>query len=189
MVSASSFSRAPTEPAKIAIEWNRSTAAIRSLVHVVPFLGAVALLALNFRGLLVGNSRWYAVLQYVAKAHELLMQASIATVFMMYLRRLFILDGSAPFGALFSGLNITKIGYLFSPEFAGSCSTSWSTPWRKATFVVAVVVTVLLAAAVGPLSAVLMLPRHVEMPISTHRTRVDPTAIFSSVVSGTAERT
>lgn len=188
IVAASSFARATTEPTKVAIERNRTAAAIRSLVHVVPFVGAVALLTLNFNGLMVQHARWYAILQYIAKAHEILMQASITAVFMMYLRRLLVLDHPTPFGALVSGLSITKIGYLWSPEFVATWSFHWSTHGKKATFIMAVVVTVFLAAAVGPSSAVLMVPRPVEVPLSTHRTTVDPSVLFPSVVNESAER-
>ena len=67
-------------------------------------------------------------------------------------------DG-VPFGAMFSGLQVSQVSYLWSMEFWGTIA-SRSLSWRrKATMLALVLLTFSLAAGAGPSSAVLLIPR------------------------------
>ena len=99
--------RQTMEPPKVGVHHDRGVAFIRSSIHFLPTMAAIALMAINFTGLLVLWSPWYASLQFVAKALECLMQASLLSVKMDIIQRRLVESASLPFGAIFSGLMIT----------------------------------------------------------------------------------
>jgi hypothetical protein len=111
------FRKSPAEPAKVAIRQDRRVATLRAAIHILPVAAAITLVALNLRGLLYGPANdWVSVLQFVAKAHEMLMQASIAFVNFAYLRNSLLSDNNLPFGAIFAALQVNNLSYLWSPE-------------------------------------------------------------------------
>ncbi|KAF2136751.1 uncharacterized protein K452DRAFT_211705, partial [Aplosporella prunicola CBS 121167] len=86
-------------------------------------------------------------------------QASISNAFLVYLRHGLIGDGPLPFGALFAGLQITSVSYLWSLEFLGSVTSKHIRVPRKLLFVLLVTFNILLAAGVGPSIAIALIPR------------------------------
>lgn len=141
LVSSSKFIRHPwgkgfEERTKIAIRKSQPVALLRALVHVVPVGVALWEVTLNWNTYYVGsfllkqvrytllkclpcsillfNQIYY---QAAAKAHEIMIQASLAAVVFSYIRHQLVLGNGIPFGALFLGLQMNQISYLWSIEF------------------------------------------------------------------------
>ena len=69
------------------------------------------------------------------------------------------LGAGLPFGALFSGLQISQASYLWSMEFWGT-ACSKELPIRRRLGIISVIsIAILLAATIGPSSAILLIPR------------------------------
>lgn len=156
-VNATSFWRQPLEPAKVALHRNRKAAFLRLTVHVVPVLAALTLIIVNAVVIRMDKTSWYNTFQFVAKVHEIAMQASIAAIVMSYVR--FTLLNSAPFSSIFAGIQTANLSYLWSLEFLGSITAAWMSLAARALFVLVILVCFLLASTVGPSSAILMMPR------------------------------
>jgi hypothetical protein len=155
----------PKEGKKIALGNRRESAISHSILfHAIPLAGALALIILNILGRFWGNPPWIAVLQFVAKAHEILMQASIGIVMLAYMQFL-LCSGKAPFGALFSYYNISQLAYLFSPEFSAVLTTPNFRGPLKIGFILFVPFSILLATTVGPATAIALQPRHINFTI------------------------
>ena len=149
------------EPKKIAVQQSRRAAALKSLIHLVPVGVATLEIVWNWRGRYIGYSfnqqNYY---QFAAKAHEILMQASLSAIILS-----FILTGLAakglPFGAFLSSLQFTQISYLWSTELWSSIFANDFPIPRKLAFIVITISCGLIAAASGPSSATLLIPRQV----------------------------
>lgn len=80
-----------------------------------------------------------------------------------------VLGKGIPFGALFSGLQINQISYLWSMELWGSMSSNYLSVWRRMIMLVFITLCFMLAAVAGPSSAILLIPRLSNWPAgSTH---------------------
>ncbi|KAL8628781.1 hypothetical protein Q9189_005509 [Teloschistes chrysophthalmus] len=158
------------EPLKVAIRQSRLVAFLRTLVHVVPFGFSLFEIILNWKVYYVGTSPYnQANYQIIAKAHEIMIQASIAAIIFSALRRELALGNGLPFGLLFSGLQISQISYLWSMEFWGAVRTDCLRPVRKIALFALVAGGLLLAATSRPASAILLIPRQQLWPGgSTH---------------------
>ena len=148
------------EPTKIAIRASRTTALIRALVHIVPISVAVWEIIINWNTYYLGATiRNQAYYQFGAKVHEMTAQASLAAIVFSYIRYEMSLGQGLPFGALFSGLQVSQASYLWSMEFWGSiCSRHLPVRRRIGMFLI-ITVAIVLAATVGPSSAILLIPR------------------------------
>lgn len=101
------------EPIKVAIRKSRTTALLRALIHVVPLGVALWEIILNWNTYYVRESiRSLAYYQFGAKIHEMKAQASIAAILFSYIRYELSLGLGLPFGALFSGLQVSQASYL-----------------------------------------------------------------------------
>lgn len=148
------------EPTKIAIRKDRVIALLRSLIHVIPISVALCEIILNWNTYYVGVSVYtQAVYQIVAKTHELAIQASLATILYSYIRYEMTVGNGIPFGALFSGLQISQISYMWSMEFWGSVRTAHLPLRRKTGLLALIIISIVLASLSGPSSAVLLVPR------------------------------
>lgn len=148
------------ERTKIAIRKGRSTALLRAFIHVVPVGIAVWEVALNWNTYYVGSTSLRLVYyQIAAKVHEMMIQASLATIVLSYVRHEMVLGNGIPFGALFSGLQINQLSYLWSMEFWGSVGSSHLPIRKRIVTMVFISICFLLAAVAGPSSAVLLIPR------------------------------
>lgn len=131
--------------------------------HLLPVTATIILIVLNIKTrFLSAQSQWSNLLQFAAKFHEILMQVSITATMIGYQQYLLTQSKSAvPFGAIFSAYYTTQIGYLWSKEFWATLTAQFSL-LLKTSFVFFVPASILLAAAVGPASAIAMLPRFVN---------------------------
>ena len=158
------------ESIKVAIRRSRGVALLRTLIHIVPVGIAIWEVVLNWNTYYVGsfalNQVYY---QLGAKVHEIMMQASLAAMVFSYIRYELALGDGLPFGALFSGLQINQVSYLWSMEFWGSVNSGILPLRRKLALLAVVTFSFVLATAVGPSSAILLIPRLDFWPAgSTH---------------------
>ncbi|KAL8766355.1 MAG: hypothetical protein Q9194_006285, partial [Teloschistes cf. exilis] len=148
------------EPLKVAMRQNRLIAMLLTLIHVVPFGFSLFEIILNWEVYYVGTTPYsQTTYQIIAKAHEILIQASIAAIIFSALRRELALGNGLPFGLLFSGLQVSQISYLWSMELWGAIKTDCLRPVRKIALFALVAGGLLLAAMSGPASAILLIPR------------------------------
>ncbi len=149
-----------TEKTKVAIRRNRTTALLRALIHVFPVGVALWEIVLNWNTYFVGYHVYnLAYYQFGAKMHEIAIQASLSAVIFSYVRYELMLGDGIPFGALFSGLQISQASYLWSMEFWGTIS-SRNIRWKNKLCLLSVVAaSIFLAAVTGPSSAILLVPR------------------------------
>lgn len=152
--------RGYAEQTKIAIRRSRTTALIRTLIHILPVSVALWEIVLNWNTFFVGYDVYnLAYYQFGAKLHEMAIQASLSAVIFSYVRYELVLGDGIPFGALFSGLQISQASYLWSMEFWGTvCSRTISLKSRLRLLSV-VTTSIFLAAVTGPSSAILLVPR------------------------------
>ena len=160
--------KATQEPLKTAIQRSRFKAFLRALIHVIPVGVALWLVALNWNMYYVGSfARNQLLYQLGAKIHEMTIQASLAAIIFSHVRHELTLGKGVPFGALFSGLQINQISYLWSMELWGSMKSSHLSSRRKLTLLVTIVVCFVLAVTAGPSSAILLIPRLDYWPAGT----------------------
>jgi hypothetical protein len=155
--------RTSKEHPKVAAYQSRRMAASNSLVHLVPTSGALVLLVLFWTRYWVGGASDNGTsLQFAAKLHELLMQASLVDI-LLYVIRFQAVSGYIPLGALSGAAKAPQLSYLWSLDFLSAIVSPDFGPRRKAAFTLSAVGLLLMTAVVGPSSAVLMIPRP-DMP-------------------------
>ncbi|KAF2106647.1 hypothetical protein BDV96DRAFT_328299 [Lophiotrema nucula] len=179
--------RSDTERPKVAVHRNRGMVFLHSLLHVPPLFGAITLIVLNFTNFFYTYGPYDSTgLQFVAKLHELLMQASISAILLDLIRRL-AFTSHLPFGFLFAPTHTSTVSYLWSLDYWSAVSAS-AVSWRLrlvtglfAFFAIA------LAALVGPSSAVVMLPRLITSARDFSTTELllerSPSATFPSTLT------
>ena len=156
------------EQIKIAVRRNRTTALLRALIHVVPVGVALWEIALNWNTYYVGSTIYNQIYYQIgAKAHEITLQASLAAIVFSFIRYEMVSGKGLPFGTLFSGLQLSQVSYLWSMEFWGSIRSTHLPIWRKSVLLSIIIVSFVLAAACGPSSAVLLIPRLNYWPAGT----------------------
>lgn len=97
---------------------------------------------------------------------ELLAVGSLTTIVVAVLRHHLLLDTGVPFGFLGAGVSFTQINWFWSPGFLLSIQSN-----RRQVFLAATLVTCgILAVAVGPAAAVLLVP---VLRVSTVATEAD----------------
>ena len=148
------------EQTKIAIRRSRTTALLRALIHIFPVSVAIWEIVLNWNTYFVGydvyNQAYY---QFGAKLHEIAIEASLSAVIFSCVRYELLLGDGIPFGALFSGLQVAQVSYLWSMEFWGTVCSKNGPSNSKLRFLVVVTASVFLAAVAGPSSAILLVPK------------------------------
>ena len=106
------------ELTKVAMRQSRTTALLRTLIHAMPVGLVLWLVILNLNGYYVGSFTFNLFYYQVgAKVLEIIIQASLTTIIFSYIRHKMAIGNGLPFGALFSGLQISQISYLWSKEF------------------------------------------------------------------------
>lgn len=154
------FTKNFPEPEKVAIRQSRLIALLTALIHVLPVGLAIFEIILNWKGYFVGalfdkqNS-----LQFAAKAHEIFMQASIATIILSYIRYQTCASKGMPFGAIFGALQLYQVSYLWSVELWSAITSKNFQPRKKICFVVLIFVCITVTATAGPSSANLLIAR------------------------------
>ena len=149
-----------TEQTKVAVRKSRTTALLRALIHIVPVGVSLWEIVLNWNTYFVGyalhNQAYY---QFGAKAHEIFIEASLSAIIFSYVRYDLMLGSGIPFGALFSGLQVSQASYLWSMEFWGTVSSRTISVKSRMRLLVVVTTSIFLAAIAGPSSAILLVPR------------------------------
>ena len=149
-----------TEQTKIGIRKSRMTALLRALIHIVPVTVALWEIVLNWNTYFVGNDVYTLIYyQFLAKLHEIAIQASLSAVIFSYVRYELMLGDGIPFGALFSGLQISQASYLWSMEFWGAIFSRSISANVKIRLLSVIAASIFLAAVTGPSSAILLVPR------------------------------
>ena len=152
--------RGSLETTKIAIHRKRIVALLRGLIHVIPVAAALYEIVLNWNTYYVGVIAYnQALYQFLAKAHELTIQASLTAIVFSVVRFAVTRGDGLPFGLLFSGLQITQISFLWSMELWGSACSRKLPFYRKIGFLGIICLCAVLATTSGPSSAVLLIPR------------------------------
>ncbi|KAL8948895.1 MAG: hypothetical protein Q9222_004953 [Ikaeria aurantiellina] len=150
---------------KVAISQNRIVALLRSMIHSAPVAVALLEIILNWNTYYIGKSTYdQAFYQFVAKTHEVLIQASLSAILFSYIRAQLALGEGLPFGSLFTGLSVSRVSLLWSMEFWGSCQSTSLQVRRKIALLGLISLCIFLATACGPSSAVLLVPRHEFWP-------------------------
>ena len=162
--------RRSPEPLKVVIRLSRTVAIFRSLVHIVPIGITLWLVTLNWVTYYVGSFTLDQVYYQIgAKALEIMIQASLATLALAYIRHELLFGKGLPFGALFSGLQVNQISYLWSSELWGSIGSKSFSIWKRLILLILITLVSVLAATVGPATAVLLIPRRDYWPAGSTR--------------------
>jgi hypothetical protein len=167
-----------SEEPKIAVRKSRSIAAARASIHLVPVVACAIILGYNFRVVFVAYNSAYTALQYVAKLHEMLMQASIIAMVVGYIRHRLVGRTSLPFGALLAGNQVHNLSTLFSLEYWGAVTAPSLMRGQRAILFLLLLAAVLLAASVGPSSAILMQPRVIRPAVGSFDLYINETFYF-----------
>ena len=111
------FRKYATEQRKIAAYQSRRMAVLISLLHVIPLVGATILLMLYWTKHWIGREpSILTALQFVAKLHEITMQASMVDILVYFIRSQ-ALNGYIPLGALSGAAQASQLSYLWSLDF------------------------------------------------------------------------
>lgn len=156
------------ERPKVAIQQGSHEGLGSMSCHVVPLVGALALIALNLESYYIGpkvQSGGLTALQFVAKFHELLMIALLTAVYSTYARAELTSEAGLLFGAASTGLQASNPSYLWSPEFMAGLTSKPYTWAFKMRFALTTIFIFALAITVGPASAACMIPRDDVWPI------------------------
>lgn len=169
--------RKPEEP-KIAVQKSIPLAMARASIHTIPVIGCLIILGYNARVTFVVYDSAYSALQFVAKLHEIMMQASIAAIVLGYIRHQLIGQSAVPFGALVAASQTQNASSLLSLEFWGALTASSFRDPRSIATVTLISLGVLLASTVGPSSAILLLPRGMRAQVGSWNWYVNETIYF-----------
>ena len=153
------FRKYATEQRKIAAYQSRRMAVLISLLHVIPLVGATILLMLYWTKHWIGREpSILTALQFVAKLHEITMQASMVDILVYFIRSQ-ALNGYIPLGALSGAAQASQLSYLWSLDFVAALGSRCVNVWRRAVFGLVFLILLVMITIVGPSSAVLMIPR------------------------------
>lgn len=90
-------------------------------------------------------------LQFAAKIHEILIVGSLAAILMHHIRNRLLGHRGIPLGLLGAGFQTSSVEYLFSSSLWSNVTTNWR-------FTSVIALSIVFANAVGPSSAILMIP-------------------------------
>ena len=113
------------EPKKIVIDDRTWVAFWYSIPHAIPFTITVIILYLNVRGVYwqdPGYPQQTSILQafqYAAKAHEVMMTASITTIVVHRIQHDLNCSGGVSFGFLTAGFRLDNPSFIFTKAFFG----------------------------------------------------------------------
>lgn len=152
------------------IRKNRLSALLRALIHLIPVAASIALIVLNIHGCYLGAKiDDVSLIQFAAKAHEILIQASLTFIITNGIASQLVSREGLPFGTVFSISQLSQVGYLFSPELFGSLLSLGGLTVRAKSMIGLTIAAIILATTAGPSSAILMIPQVDPWPAgSTH---------------------
>jgi len=109
-------------------------AALIGLLYIVLSRGATTLLEFYWTKNWIGREPFaVTALQFVAKLHEMLMQASLVDILIYFIRSQ-ALNGYIPLGALSRAALASQLSYLWSLDFVAALVSRNFNIWRKVTF-------------------------------------------------------
>ncbi|RAH73102.1 uncharacterized protein BO66DRAFT_367623 [Aspergillus aculeatinus CBS 121060] len=158
------------EPPKVVITRSILAAPQRCAIHLLPIAVSSTVIGLNIKGTYLGADMMspfpsetinLALFQLAAKAHEIMIVASLSVTILHCVRHELLFGRGLPLGFLGSGLAFNNFGYFFSREFYGGLRyvAIHGERSRKAALISLVVVAGLLVTLAGPASAVLLVPK------------------------------
>ena len=187
-------------------------------VHLVPILVFSWLLTVNYKTVYFSpgfsvldryDAFYLALFQIAAKCQELFCIASLSTVLLEILRHELLHGGGIPLGLLPSHLWFNQASSLLSPEFLTGIQrcwqdlrhcfrrrsapkerrVKWSHLWRSFRLVALIFAFVLLAALIGPFTAVLMVPKYQAYPAGGTRYSLEASVeqLWPNIVDASAE--
>lgn len=154
------------EVKKVALYKDRGAALSHTILHLLPAAVGTTLVILNLKTTYIGDMQTNSItaLQFAAKLLEVLIQASIAAITLSIFRQCVLQMSQLPFGGLIAPYRTTDISFLWSAEFWG-CVTAPAVHLKmKILLCLTLSAAIVLAALVGPSSAVLMIPRPMDNP-------------------------
>ena len=147
------------------VDRSRVSSLLRALIHTPPIGFALLEIVVNLRGHYMGatfdKQSYY---QLAAKAHEIAIDTSLASIVLSYIRYELTIGEGLPFGAFLGSLQFSSVSYLWSREL-------WSSPFapgnkfRRISFCILVMICGIIAATAGPSSATLLIPRQVQWAV------------------------
>jgi hypothetical protein len=163
------------EPRKVVVSGSLATAVRRCLIHLLPILTSVAILVVNIHGIYIGidfsgplksDTIHLMFLQLAAKAHEIMIVASLSLIVLQTVRHEMLFGDGLPLGLVGSGIMFSHFEFFFKREFYGALKylASHGNKARKFGFVALLVVSGLTAVLAGPASAVLLVPKSQTYP-------------------------
>ena len=165
--------RPKTEQPKQALRKGRFIVLLTLTTHLIPMIGAGIIIGFNIRGYYIGselsgaeidNEIKLSGLQFTAKLHELMMQASLSLVVVAYLRHELVRGQGLPFGMIFGSVQFSSPTYLWSKEFAGTLKARFRSKFAKWSLAFLIIVGCVIFSTVGPSSAIAMRPRLDDWP-------------------------
>ena len=154
------------EPKKIAMDERPWVAFLYCVPHAIPFTIIAVILYLNVREVYwqdLGDPNQTSILQalqYAAKAHELMMAASITAIVVHRIQHDLSCSG-VPFGFITAGFRFIDPSFVFTKDFLGGVRATSRQQGILRSFSLAFLLAlgVVLTSVVGPSSAVAMIPR------------------------------
>lgn len=158
--------RRTSEAPKVAIYQNRGVALLHLLLHICPTAVALTFIIFNIKGHFVGHvsTTTITAIQFAAKLLETSLQSSLAAMLMNLIRYEILASHGLTLGTLLAPVNTVHISYLWSLELWGGLTSSCLRSWRRIVLGMVILATIVMAALVGPSSAVLMIPRPINYP-------------------------
>lgn len=158
------------EPEKVIINESIPRALRRCTWHLITISFTIVIITLDLKGFYLGADLMSPVrsetmnlmlLQLAAKAHEIMIVASLGLIVFHFARDELLFGDGLPLGLIGSGLTFNNLGFFFTKEFYGTLGyiRDHGDRRRRITFVIVVVVSGLTAALAGPASAVLLVPK------------------------------
>ncbi|KAK6497984.1 hypothetical protein TWF506_004229 [Arthrobotrys conoides] len=190
--------RRPERP-KIAIDGRKWVSLSRCLgVHILPFFATITIFWLNGVNYYIGGNlaassndetdkAYLNALQVAAKAQELLVLASLATMVADYVRYHACLGDGVPFAALTASFTFTSLGYIYSPEYWSVLleipSGSARRITRKVLFAIFLLAVTIAGALIGPATAITIIPAIDWFPAGSPVVNINlPVGITSSAL-------
>ncbi len=155
------------KPGKASVDRRGWVVLLYCLLHMVPLVIAIIVLCLNFLGVYwqdldrPNQNAILQALQYAAKAHELMMAASLSAIVINQIQHNLSVSRGVPFGFLTAGFKFQEPSYIFTKEFFGGATAPIrpSGPSRFLPLGYLLLLGCALASVIGPSTAVAIIPR------------------------------
>lgn len=169
-----------SEERKIALYENHGMSFLQGLSHLIPLGASLSLVILNAHSVFFGNvpDSTRTTLQFAAKVLEILIQTSLGMILLSMVRYFMFRKEMLPVGALLAPLSISSVAYCWSIELWGPLLQRNHDSWKKYALLASIPAMILLAAVVGPASAVLLIPRQMIDTIDTWNFLLDNSTSF-----------